>query len=61
MYITKYLNELRENGFDEDATVKNLVEIIEAQKTLCDNFWFEQTERHAREIINEICDWEVGS
>jgi len=60
MTITQFLNELRErDGFDEDVTVKELVEIIEAQKSLCDNFWYEQTERHARTIIREICDWEV--
>jgi len=60
MTITKYLNEIRErDGFDEDVTVKTLIEIIEAQKSLCDNFWYEQTESHARTIIREICDWEV--
>jgi len=59
MTIAQFLNSLRENGLDENITVKTLIEIIEAQKSLCDNFWYEQTERHARTIIKEICDWEV--
>jgi hypothetical protein len=41
------------------AEVLRLITIIEAQRKLCDNFWYEQTYSHAREVINEICEWEV--
>lgn len=59
MHITKYINEIREKGFDNNITVKNLLGIIESQKTMCDNFWFNPTMMHARSIFSEICDWEV--
>lgn len=58
-HITKYLNEIEEKGYDNNITVRQLVEIVRAQKTLCDNYYFNPTWRHAENVINEICDLEV--
>ena len=59
MHITKYLNEIEEKEYDNNITVKRLVEIVRSQKTLCDNYYFNPTWRHAETIINEICNLEV--
>lgn len=59
MHITKYLNEIEEKGYDNNITVKQLVEIVRAQKTLCDNYYYNPTWRHAEAVINEICNLEV--
>ena len=59
MHVTKYLNEIEEKGYDNNLTVKTLVEVVRAMKTLCDNYHFNPTRRHGEAVISEISDFEV--